>query len=93
MDVAMTGSSGLLGSALSNHLRAEGHRVVPVVRRSPGPDEIGWDIAAGSLMIREAGGLISELQDENDYLETGNIVAGAPKVHDALKTLLQSHLD
>lgn len=52
-----------------------------------------WDIAAGSLMIREAGGLVSELQDENDYLETGNIVAGAPKVHDALKTLLQSHLD
>lgn len=51
-----------------------------------------WDIAAGSLMVREAGGLISELQDEADYLETGNIIAGAPKVHDALKALLKPHL-
>lgn len=50
-----------------------------------------WDIAAGSLMVREAGGLISEVQDR-DYLETGNVVAGAPKVHDALKALLVTHL-
>jgi myo-inositol-1(or 4)-monophosphatase len=46
-----------------------------------------WDIAAGSLLIREAGGLISELQGEDDYLETGNVIAGSPKVHDALKKL------
>lgn len=51
-----------------------------------------WDIAAGSLILREAGGLISDIQDEEDYLATGNIVAGAPKVHDALKALLKPHL-
>ncbi len=47
-----------------------------------------WDIAAGSLILREAGGLISELEDKDDYLATGNIVAGTPRVHDALKKLL-----
>ena len=51
-----------------------------------------WDIAAGTLLIREAGGLISELQGEGDFLESGNIVAGAPKVHDALKKILAPHL-
>jgi myo-inositol-1(or 4)-monophosphatase len=51
-----------------------------------------WDIAAGSLLIREAGGLISELQGDGDYLKSGNVVAGGPKVHDALKKLLSSHL-
>jgi myo-inositol-1(or 4)-monophosphatase len=48
-----------------------------------------WDIAAGSLILREAGGLISELEDESDYLESGNVLAGSPKVHDALKALFQ----
>ena len=44
MDIAITGSSGLIGSALGAALRAEGHRVRPVVRRAPsGPDEIGMD--------------------------------------------------
>jgi len=51
-----------------------------------------WDIAAGSLILREAGGLISELEDKDDYLVTGNIIAGSPRVHDALKKLLTPHL-
>jgi myo-inositol-1(or 4)-monophosphatase len=51
-----------------------------------------WDIAAGSLILREAGGLISELENKDDYLNTGNIVAGSPKIHDALKKLLTPHL-
>ena len=51
-----------------------------------------WDIAAGSLLVREAGGLISELEGGGDYLESGNIVAGSPKVHDPLRKLLLAHL-
>jgi len=47
-----------------------------------------WDLAAGALMIQEAGGLISELHDAGDFMETGNVCAGSPKVHDALKNLL-----
>jgi myo-inositol-1(or 4)-monophosphatase len=50
-----------------------------------------WDIAAGSLMIREAGGIVSSLTP-GDHLETGNVIAGAPKVHEALQKLLAPHL-
>jgi myo-inositol-1(or 4)-monophosphatase len=35
-----------------------------------------WDIAAGSLLITEAGGLITDFGGGNDYLSTGNVVAG-----------------
>jgi myo-inositol-1(or 4)-monophosphatase len=48
-----------------------------------------WDIAAGSLILREAGGLISSMTDDGDYMETGNIIAGAPKVHADLEKLLR----
>lgn len=46
-----------------------------------------WDVAAGSLLIREAGGLISDLQGSEDFLKNGDIVAGTPKV---FKSLLQT---
>jgi len=42
--IAVTGSSGLIGTALVAGLRASGHRVVRLVRRTPaGADEIAWD--------------------------------------------------
>ncbi|HEY2686865.1 MAG TPA: TIGR01777 family oxidoreductase [Streptosporangiaceae bacterium] len=43
MRVAVTGSSGLIGTALSGALRQDGHEVIPLVRRPPGPGEIRWD--------------------------------------------------
>lgn len=46
-----------------------------------------WDIAAGSLLIKESGGLISGMQGEENYLNHGNILAGPPKV---FKALIQS---
>lgn len=46
-----------------------------------------WDIAAGSLLIREAGGLISDIQGGDDFIKNGDIVAGTPKV---FKSLLQT---
>ena len=39
-----------------------------------------WDIAAGVLMVQEAGGMISDLKGGNSHLKTGNIVAASPKV-------------
>jgi myo-inositol-1(or 4)-monophosphatase len=39
-----------------------------------------WDMAAGALLIREAGGLVAGLTGEPDYMETGDIVAATPKV-------------
>ena len=47
-----------------------------------------WDIAAGALMIREAGGIITSLTPGGDHLETGDVLAGSPKVHGALQSLL-----
>ena len=46
-----------------------------------------WDMAAGVLLIEEAGGLVTDFNGGFDYLESGNIVAGNPKV---LKTILQT---
>ena len=52
--------------------------------------EIGlnkWDIAGGILLVREAGGLITDLNGGGEYFESGNIAAGNPK---CLKGLLQA---
>lgn len=37
-----------------------------------------WDIAAGALLVEEAGGFISDFKGEGDYLKSGNIVAANP---------------
>jgi myo-inositol-1(or 4)-monophosphatase len=50
-----------------------------------------WDMAAGTLLISEAGGLVSDLAGESKYLETGNLVAGTPKVFSPLLQVIQSH--
>ena len=47
-----------------------------------------WDIAAGALIIREAGGRISDFHGGDGYLDSGNVVAGNPKVYAALSKLL-----
>ncbi len=39
-----------------------------------------WDIAAGSLLITEAGGIVGNFAGESDYLYKGDIIAGSPKV-------------
>ena len=50
MKVAVTGASGLIGTALVTRLRAGGHDVVRLVRRPPsGADEVGWDPEGGSI--------------------------------------------
>lgn len=47
-----------------------------------------WDVAAGSLFIKEAGGLVSDFTGSEEYLNTGDIIAGNPKILKAmLKTL------
>jgi uncharacterized protein len=49
LHVAVTGASGLIGSAVSRSLEAAGHRVKPMVRRPARPGEISWDPARGRL--------------------------------------------
>ena len=40
-----------------------------------------WDIAAGSLIIKEAGGIVTDFSGGSDYLSTGNIIAATPAFH------------
>ncbi|MCB1907945.1 MAG: inositol monophosphatase [Rhodocyclaceae bacterium] len=50
-----------------------------------------WDIAAGTLLVQEAGGLVSDLAGESAFLATGNIVAGTPKIFAQLLPIIQRH--
>ena len=50
-----------------------------------------WDMAAGVLLIQEAGGLVSDLSGEANYLTTGNLVAGTPKIFGQLLPIIQSY--
>ena len=43
-----------------------------------------WDMAAGVLLIQEAGGLVGDLAGGHSHLETGNIVAATPKLFPAM---------
>jgi uncharacterized protein (TIGR01777 family) len=67
MRVAVTGSSGLIGSALVPALRAAGHDVLPLVRRTPGVGEARWDPAAGTIDTAALAGVdaIVNLAGEN----------------------------
>jgi myo-inositol-1(or 4)-monophosphatase len=57
--------------------------------------EIGlskWDIAAGALLVSEAGGLVGDFEGNENWLETGNIVAANPKVFAQVLQTLKPHL-
>jgi myo-inositol-1(or 4)-monophosphatase len=57
--------------------------------------EIGlntWDLAAGSLLVQEAGGLVGDLSGNETWLETGNILAANPKIFGQMVQTLQPHL-
>jgi myo-inositol-1(or 4)-monophosphatase len=49
-----------------------------------------WDIAAGLVLVQEAGGMVSELHGAGEPLQTGNVVAAAPKLHPQLAEILAS---
>jgi uncharacterized protein (TIGR01777 family) len=56
--IAITGASGLIGSALVGHLKSEGHTVQRLVRRMPvSPDEIQWDPKSGYVDIEALRGV------------------------------------
>ena len=56
--------------------------------------EIGlmpWDMAAGCLLVQEAGGIITDLDDRSDYMKTGNILAATPYLHELIKPITKAH--
>jgi len=51
-----------------------------------------WDMAAGALMIKEAGGIVTNFRGEDSYLQSGNIICGTPKVHRAILRNIQEFI-
>ncbi len=51
-----------------------------------------WDIAAGALLVTEAGGLVGDLEGNDGYMQSGNVVAATPKVFVELLKTLAPHL-
>jgi myo-inositol-1(or 4)-monophosphatase len=50
-----------------------------------------WDIAAGALLVSEAGGIVSDFLGENEHLKSGNIVAAPIGVHCGLIAITSRH--
>ncbi len=52
-----------------------------------------WDLAAASLLVLEAGGLIGDFEGEQNWMEHGNVVAATPKIFPQLLSLLDTLKD
>jgi len=50
-----------------------------------------WDVAAGSLIVTEAGGLVGNFTGESEFLHQREVVAGSPKIYGQLVQLLAPH--
>jgi myo-inositol-1(or 4)-monophosphatase len=63
--------------------------------RTDGFWELGlaaWDLAAGALLVKEAGGTVTDIAGGGRYLETGNVIAGNMRVHQAMLNIVRPHL-
>lgn len=52
-----------------------------------------WDIAAGILLVEEAGGQVSDLDGGRDYFSAGNVIAGPERLQEALLAKIREHVD
>ena len=52
-----------------------------------------WDMAGGALLITEAGGMIGEFSGGHNYLKSGNVVCGNPKIFKAILQKIRPHLE
>lgn len=48
-----------------------------------------WDMAAGALLVEEAGGMVTDFKGNDQYLKTGNIIAGSKGVHHEMLEIIQ----
>lgn len=57
--------------------------------------EIGlkpWDLAAGCLLVEESGGIVTDFSGKQQFMDSGNIVAGNAKIYEKLLAMIQPHL-
>ncbi|OOZ41066.1 inositol monophosphatase family protein [Solemya elarraichensis gill symbiont] len=52
-----------------------------------------WDFAAGALLVKEAGGMVTDIAGGERYLESGNVLAGGPYLHHFLVDRVKPHLN
>ena len=51
-----------------------------------------WDLAAGTLIIREAGGIVSGLDGTENHLDSGHVLAGTPRIYRGLAKLCSKEI-
>ncbi len=51
-----------------------------------------WDMAAGILLVKEAGGVATDFSFKDNYLESGNVIAASPRMHQLLYQLIEPHV-
>jgi myo-inositol-1(or 4)-monophosphatase len=48
-----------------------------------------WDVAAGSLIVSEAGGVVTDFHGRGGYVESGDIIAAAPEIHPSMLRVIR----
>jgi myo-inositol-1(or 4)-monophosphatase len=51
-----------------------------------------WDMAAGILLVKEAGGVATDFSFKYDYLASGNLISGSPRMHQLMYQLIEPHV-
>lgn len=98
LDSHLAMTRALLAGAQAEDIRRTGSAALDLAYvaagRLDGYWEIGlkpWDMAAGSLLVREAGGRCLDFRGEADFMATGNVIAGNLKITEALATVVGNH--
>lgn len=51
-----------------------------------------WDLAAGALLVTEAGGLVTDFNGEEKYMDSGNVLCGNPRVFGQMLQIIRQHV-
>ncbi|MDP6183465.1 MAG: inositol monophosphatase family protein, partial [Gammaproteobacteria bacterium] len=51
-----------------------------------------WDIAAGALLVQEAGGIVTQPNGSSNPLESGDILCASPRIHREMMATLAAHI-
>jgi len=51
-----------------------------------------WDFAAGALLVKEAGGVVSDIGGGDRYMDTGNVIAAGIRMHGEMVKTIRPHL-